>query len=107
MYSHDNEGDSEFLRQLAVLNSALGNVDAAVRKSVEANFASRRSQTQCAAAGSSEDEGGRIVPRDVRGLSPDVLLLSGLPARGLEGGAQGRVQDAAGGEEAVNQYFYV
>ena len=34
------------------------------------------------------NEGGRVAPRDVRGLPANALLLSRVQARGLEGDAQ-------------------
>ena len=42
----------------------------------------------------SEDESGRVVARNVRRVSTNAVLLRQVPARGLEGGVQGRVQAA-------------
>ena len=49
----------------------------------------------------SEDESGRVVARNVRRVSTNAVLLRQVPARGLEGGAQGRVQALAAAAEAA------
>ena len=89
----DNPNITTFMRNIAAVNADLGNVDAADAAAAAAASTARRSQVRRVGL-PPQAEGGRLAPRPVRLLQAVLLLLQGVPDRGLEGGSQGGVQDA-------------